>query len=122
MNPLNIFSIFDNKMIKNVELNKIEKDILNICSEFSSIMENLNLMFKKEKGEFFIDNEGSSKLVSNLMRVKEDLHQFIDKIYIENNNKVLLNKTFENEEILNEIDALKKKYIELKNFVIKRNR
>ena len=56
------------------------------------------------------------------MRVKEDLHQFIDKIYIENNNKVLLNKTFENEEILNEIDALKKKYIELKNFVIKRNR
>ena len=89
MNPLNIFSIFDNKMIKNVELNKIEKDILNICSEFSSIMENLNLMFKKEKGEFFIDNEGSSKLVSNLMRVKEDLHQFIDKIYIENNNKVI---------------------------------
>ena len=75
-------------------------------------------MFKKEKGEFFIDNEGSSKLVSNLMRVKEDLHQFIDKIYIENNNKVLLNKTFENYEILNEIDALKNKYHDLKNCVM----
>ena len=65
MNPLNIF----NKMI-----NKIEKDIFNIWYEFSSIIENLNLILKKEKEEFFICNKGSSKLVSNLMEVKENLH------------------------------------------------
>ena len=65
MNPLNIFD----KMI-----NKIEKDIFNIWYEFSSIIENLNLILKKEKEEFFICNKGSSKLVSNLMEVKENLH------------------------------------------------
>ena len=109
-------------MTKNVELTKIEKDILNICSDFSMILENLNLMFKKEKGEFFIDNEGLKKFLLNLNKVKEDLHQYIDKIYIENNNKVLLNKTFENEEVLYEIDILKKKYIDLKNSVHKTNK
>ena len=65
MNPLNIFD----KMI-----NKIEKDIFNIWYQFSSIIENLNLILKKEKEEFFICNKGSSKLVSNLMEVKENLH------------------------------------------------
>jgi hypothetical protein len=102
----------------NVELNVLENKIINIFSDFSMIMENFNSMLKNEKREFLNENDSCFKILSNLMEVRDELHLCIDEIYKENNNKVLLNKIFECEEMMYEIDILKKKYNELKGIAL----
>jgi len=102
----------------NVELNVLENKIINIFSDFSMIMENFNSMLKNEKREFLKENDSCFKILSNLIEVRDELHLCIDEIYKENNNKVLLNKIFECEEMMYEIDILKKKYNDLKGIAL----
>jgi len=104
----------------NVELNVLENKIINIFSDFLMIMENFNSMLKNEKREFLNENDSCFKILSNLIEVRDELHLCIDEIYKENNNKVLLNKIFECEEVIYEIETLKKKYNELKAFALNR--
>jgi len=102
----------------NVELNVLENKIINIFSDFSMILENFNSMLKNEKREFLKENDSCFKILSNLIEVRDELHLCIDEIYKENNNKVLLNKIFECEEMMYEIDILKKKYNDLKGIAL----